>query len=69
MNQVQLSNQTVTFREPKVRDMLALDHIEGEAKKEITLLSSLTQLTEEELLDLSMKDYGKLQKQMQSFLA
>ncbi len=69
MKQVQLSNQTVTLREPKVRDMLALDHIEGEAKKEITLLCSLTQLTEEELVDLSMKDYGKLQKQMQSFLA
>ncbi len=69
MKEVQLSNQTVTLREPKVRDMLALDPIEGEAKKEITLLCSLTQLTEEELVDLSMKDYGKLQKQMQSFLA
>ncbi len=69
MKEVQLSNQTVTLREPKVRDMLALDHVEGEAKKEITLLSSLTQLTEEELVDLTMKDYGKLQKQMQSFLA
>ncbi len=69
MKQVQLSNQTITVREPKVRDMLALDHVEGEAKKEITLLSSLTQLTEEELLDLSMKDYGMLQKAMQSFLA
>ncbi len=69
MKEVQLTDQTVTVREPKVRDMLALDHIEGEAKKEITLLSSLTQLTEEELLDLTMKDYSKLQKVMQSFLA
>ncbi len=69
MKQVQLSNQTVTLREPKVRDMLALDHVEGEAKKEITLLCSLTQLTEEELVDLTMKDYSKLQKAMQDFLA
>ncbi len=66
--EVKLSNQTINMREPKVRDMLAVDGVVGEAKKEISLLSSLTQMTEEDLLDLTMKDYGKLQKQMQSFL-
>ncbi len=66
--EVKLSTQTINMREPKVRDMLAVDGVVGEAKKEISLLSSLTQMTEEDLLDLTMKDYGKLQKQMQSFL-
>ncbi len=66
--EVKLSKQTINMREPKVRDMLAVDGVVGEAKKEISLLSSLTQMTEEDLLDLTMKDYGKLQKQMQSFL-
>lgn len=69
MKEVKLSNKIVPMREPKVRDMLSVDSIEGEAKKEIALLSSLTQLPEEELMDLTMKDYGKLQKQMQAFLA
>ncbi|MGL4225874.1 MAG: phage tail assembly protein [Shewanella sp.] len=69
MQQVKLSSQTVNMREPKVRDMLAVDEVIGDAKKEIVLISSLTQMTEEELLDLSMKDYALLQKQMQSFLA
>ncbi len=67
--EVKLSDQTVNMREPKVRDMLAVDEVVGEAKKEIALISSLTQMTEEELVDLSLKDYGKLQKQMQDFLA
>ncbi len=67
--EVKLSNQTVNMREPKVRDMLAVDEVVGEAKKEIRLISSLTQMTEDELIDLSLKDYGELQKQMQRFLA
>lgn len=66
---IELSTQTITMREPKVRDLMAVDNIDGEAKKEVALLSSLTQMTEEELLDLSLKDYGKLQTQMKAFLA
>lgn len=68
MKEIKLSNQTVSMREPKVRDMMAVDSIEGEAKKEISLISSLTQLTEDELLDMGMKDYSLIQKQVQSFL-
>ena len=69
MKSIKLSNQTVEMREPKVRDALAVDGIESEAKKEIKMISSLTQLTEDELTDMTLKDYGKLQKQLQSFLA
>ncbi|KJY83278.1 hypothetical protein TW81_09755 [Vibrio galatheae] len=69
MKSIKLSNQSVEMREPKVRDALAVDGIESEAKKEIKMISSLTQLTEDELTDMTLKDYGKLQKQLQSFLA
>ncbi len=67
--EIKLSNQTVNMREPKVRDMLATDEIVGEAKKEIHLISSLTQLTPDELEDMTMKNYGKLQEQLKRFLA
>ncbi len=68
--QVTLSNgQTVNVREPKVRDMRMIGEVANEADREIKLISSLTQMTEEELDDLSMKDYGLIQKEIQTFLA
>lgn len=69
MKQVQLSNQIIKLREPKVRDMRTLDEVVGEVEKEIKLISSLTQMTEDEIDDLSMKDYGLIQKELQVFLA
>lgn len=69
MKEIQLTHQAVTMREPKVRDLMIMDKVQGEAKKEVILLSSLCQLTEDEILDLSMSDYSKLQKELQSFLA
>lgn len=69
MTEIKLSNQTVSMREPKVRDVVALDNVEGEAKKEITLISSITQMTQDELMDLSLQDYGLLQQAAQGFLA
>ncbi len=67
--EIKLSNQTITIREPKVRDMRAVGNITNEVDREIKLLSSLSQMTEEELDDLSMKDYGLIQKELQVFLA
>lgn len=69
MKEIKLSSQTVSMREPKVRDVVALDNVEGESKKEINLISSLTQLTQDELMDLNLKDYGLLQQAAQGFLA
>lgn len=66
---IKLTNgQTVNIREPKVRDMMAIDNIQGNAKRELALVSTLTELPEEELLDFTMQDYGKLQKVVQGFL-
>lgn len=66
---IKLTNgQTVNIREPKVRDMMAIDNIQGNAKRELALVSALTELPEEELLDFTMQDYGKLQAVVQGFL-
>ena len=55
------------IREPRVRDLMAVDDIESEKQQEITMLSSLTQLTEDELLDLRLPDYKLLQEAVQDF--
>lgn len=69
MNQVTLSDgKKISIREPKVRDMVMLDDVVGEKQKEIELISTLSQLTEEEVLDMNLKDYGKLQTAVQGFL-
>jgi len=69
MNEVTLSDgKKVTMREPKVRDMVMLDDVVGEKQKEIELISNLSQLTDDEILDMNLKDYGKLQGVVQSFL-
>ena len=69
METIKLSNKDVTMREPKVRDMVALDDVSGETQKEVMLIVSLAQLPEEEVLDMGVKDYRKLQKVAQGFLA
>ena len=65
---IKLSNKEVTMREPKVRDMMILDEIEGEGHKELALIANLCQLPPEDVMDLTMKDYKNLQKAAQSFL-
>ncbi len=69
MKTIKLSTKEVTLREPKVRDMVALDDIDGEAKKEVMLIVNLAQLPYDEVMDMGVKDYRKLQKAAQSFLA
>jgi len=69
MKKITLSNKEVSMREPKVRDMVALDDISGEAHKEVMLIVNLAQLPEDEVMDMGVKDYRKLQKVAQGFLA
>jgi hypothetical protein len=62
------TNVEIEMREPKVRDMRIVSDITDEVEKEIKLLGNLTGLTSDELDDLSLKDYGLLQKGLQTFL-
>lgn len=56
------------MREPKVRDQLTVDHIQGDAMKEITLLANLCDVAPDNIQDLSMRDYAKVQKAYQGFI-
>jgi len=58
------------IRRPKVRDMLSVEKsTQNDAEKEINLFANLCELTPEQLLELDMADYAKLQKTYQSFLS
>ena len=66
--QVTLScGRVIQVREPRVRDLMAVDNIQSEQQKEINMLSSLTQLTEDELMDMRIPDYKQLQDAVQDF--
>ncbi|WP_027853038.1 phage tail assembly protein [Marinobacterium litorale] len=58
------------LRRPKVRDMLGVEQgARNDAEKEIQLFANLCEVTSEQLLDLDMADYAKLQKAYQDFLS
>lgn len=59
----------VEMREPKVRDMRIVSSLKDEVEKELKLIGNLTGLTSEEIDELSLKDYGLLQKELQTFLS
>jgi len=60
----------IKLRRPKVRDMLSVETQTGsDAEKEIQLFAHLSELTPEQLMDLDMSDYSKLQKAYQDFLS
>ncbi|HIP44428.1 MAG TPA: phage tail assembly protein [Sulfurospirillum arcachonense] len=67
MKEIKLSNRTVTMREPKVRDIRALKDLKTQEEKEMALICNLTGLTQDELDELSLKDYAKLSKALEDF--
>jgi len=69
MKKIELNNKTVTMREPKVRDIRALKDLETQEEKEMMLICNLTGLTQDELDELSLKDYAKLSKGLEGFLS
>ncbi|AZV46842.1 phage tail assembly protein [Nautilia sp. PV-1] len=70
MKEIKLSDgRVIKMRSPKVRDIRAIDKIEGESEKEITLISNLTGLSIAELDDLDLKEYKKLQDALAGFLS
>lgn len=59
----------IQLRRPKVRDMLSVEKsVDNDAEKEIQLFANLSELSPDNLLELDMADYAKLQKAYQDFL-
>ncbi|QSB03235.1 phage tail assembly protein [Methylomonas sp. EFPC1] len=70
--QYPLSNGTAVLnvRRPKVRDQLVADKTPGsEADKEIAMFANLCEVTPEEIQELDMADYKKLQAAYSGFLS
>lgn len=59
---------TVEMREPKLKDMRLLSNIKDEEERTIKLIANLTMMTETDLDDLSLKDFGLLQEGLEGFL-
>ncbi|ALV25038.1 putative protein, FluMu gp41 family [Campylobacter iguaniorum] len=66
--QIKINGKNIEMREPKVRDMRIVSQINNPADKELSLISNLTGLSSDELDELNMKEYAKLQKGLQDFL-
>lgn len=70
MKKIKLSTGAeVEMREPKVRDIKLVNNIKDEFDKEMALLSNLTEMTQEELENLTMQDFSKLDEALQVFLS
>ncbi|MDD2895553.1 MAG: phage tail assembly protein [Aliarcobacter sp.] len=69
MKDITLANgKTVQMREPKVRDMRISQEAKTDAEQEIKLIGNLTNMTMDEIDELSLKDYTSLQTALKSFL-
>lgn len=71
MKKIDLTDgSTIEMREPKVRDMrIASEDTTDDVEKEVKLIANLTSKTVDEIEDLTMKDYGKLQEALKGFLS
>jgi len=70
MKEIKLNDgKVIKMRKPKVRDMRIVGEIENEVEKEIKLISNLTNITTDELDDMDLDDYKKLQEVLASFLS
>ena len=70
MKKIKLSTGVeVEMREPKVRDMRLVNGIADELDKEIAMLVHLCEMPEEEIDNLSGKDFKKLDEALQDFLS
>ncbi len=70
MKEIKLSNgKIVKMRSPKVRDLKMVNHIEDEIEKEENLIANLTGLSVDELDEMDLADYKKLQDALMGFLS
>lgn len=69
MKDIKLADGTIVqMREPKVRDMRISQEAKTDAEQEIKLIGNLTNMSMDEIDDLSLKDYTALQTALKSFL-
>lgn len=60
---------TVRMREPTVRDQEAAGNMQGsEATREITTLANLCEVSPDDIRNLSMRDYRRLQSAYLTFI-
>lgn len=70
MKKIKLSSGVeVEMREPKVKDMRLVNGINDELDKEIVMLVNLCEISEDEIDNLSGKDFKKLDEALQDFLS
>ncbi len=68
MKKIKLSDgKVVQMRSPKVRDVRAVGHIKDPEEREYNLISNLTGMSLDEIDDLEVKDFTKLDEELQSF--
>lgn len=60
----------ISLRKPKVRDLIAAGKKSiSDAEREVTLIANLAEVSIETIQDLDLRDYMKMQKWLQNFLA
>ena len=70
MKEIKLSDgRVIKMRKPKVRDMRMVADVENEVEKEMKLIGNLTNLTFEEIDEMDLDDYKKLQEALMDFLS
>lgn len=68
MIKIELENKTINLREPKLKDIRAVSFEKNEEEKTYLLVSNLTGLSDDELNELSIKDFKKITEALNSFL-
>ncbi len=63
------NGESITMREPKVRDMMTAGEETNAEKKEVLMIANLCNLTFDEVADMNLKDYKKLQDAMLGFVS
>lgn len=70
MVEIKLNDGTIIkMRKPKVRDMRIVGDIDNEVEKEMKLIGNLTNMTFDEIDEMDLDDYKKLQKALTDFLS
>lgn len=60
----------ISLRKPKVRDLIAAGKKTiSDAEREVVLIANLAEVSIETIQDLDLRDYMKIQKWLQNFLA
>ena len=60
----------ISLREPKVRDIIAISKdSSSDYEKEVRLVANLSEQSTEAIMEISYKDYAKVQKVIRDFLS